>query len=550
MTITNDEFIFDRITIENAGGNGILTNDNFSAATVNVTNSIFTNNGLSSFSNPGDIQIFTFEGSVKIENVTITKAVQDLPNQNDNTYGIQLHGNTCSNNGDPPKAVSFVQSAILNNVTISGAPNKEGILIQCYSDVSNISFNDVDISGVTTSPGSFWPSALLVSHNGSSALDVGNLRTQEVYVANSGGVEARNATFFDASLNQIIDNITIESILTHIFDHSGLGEIMFFDEIIVGDQVDSTEQNLIIEESVEGTVQLPTNVTEIVLSDNTSINLNAGIEPVDMVIEISLPIPVTIEQEVTISSSNDEPIEIINEDLADVIVIIPDATLIQASNDWDGQILPPKEESFTGAAPTGFIVDSTVIEVGSPDSVLIFNNTASLILSGVTGNVGYKPSGSTQWIQITNSCGGTFAAPIDPVFPGECFISNGSDTKIVTFHFTSFGGLSTIPDVVVETVEEPKSKGGSGPTGVGPKDSKQSKTSLSSIRDWAGDSQVFRFAISHLIQEEFIDSRGIYSNGDVPIWIERIGVYWNEGQIDDEEFFEAMEYLIDQRILR
>ncbi|MGI0069785.1 MAG: hypothetical protein ACREAN_05975, partial [Nitrosopumilaceae archaeon] len=57
--------------------------------------------------------------------------------------------------------------------------------------------------------------------------------------------------------------------------------------------------------------------------------------------------------------------------------------------------------------------------------------------------VGYKPAGSNNWIVITNTCGGTYSSPSNPTFPGECFISNGIDTKIVTYHFTTFSSLST-----------------------------------------------------------------------------------------------------------
>ena len=541
---TNDEFVFDSITVENAAHNGIFTDGpKPSTAKLNVTNSIFVNNGLHTTSNPADLEIFKFEGNVLIENVTISKAVNfdsDGDNRN-NAYGIEFRGNLC--NAAP---TSSVQSAFLNNVNITGSPNKEGILIQCYSDVSNFSFNDVDLSNVITSPGSFWPSALLVSHNGSNPLDVGNLKTTEIFNANSGGIEARNATFFDSVGGIISSKITTESILTHIFDDSRLGEIVFFDEIIIGDQVDSTEQNLIIEEASTGIVQLPTNVTEIKLSDDTAINLNAGVEPITAV-QIIIAIPVTVEQEVTISSSNNEPIEIINEDLTNVVVIIPDDTKIQASNDWDGQILPPKQESFTGTAPTGFTVDDTVIEVGSPDTVLVFDKSVEITLSGVTGTVGYKPSGSNQWIQITNQCGGDFDNPTDPVFPGECFISNGSDTKIVTFHFTSFGGLSATPSTAAVSAASGSSSGGSGKVGVGPSGG---KVSMDRVTGWAADSKTFRFAISHLIKDNSIDAAAISPNGKVPAWMLQLGEFWHNDKISDQEFFNSINYLVDQKILK
>lgn len=45
-------------------------------------------------------------------------------------------------------------------------------------------------------------------------------------------------------------------------------------------------------------------------------------------------------------------------------------------------------------------------------------------------------------MHITDVCGGTYASPAPPVFPGACYISNGVDTEIVTYHFTTFGSLN------------------------------------------------------------------------------------------------------------
>lgn len=77
--------------------------------------------------------------------------------------------------------------------------------------------------------------------------------------------------------------------------------------------------------------------------------------------------------------------------------------------------------------------------------MLLLSQPADIILAGVTGTVGYKPAGSSTWTQITNVCGGTYAAPSDPTFPGECYISDGTNTKIVTYHFTVFGSLNANP---------------------------------------------------------------------------------------------------------
>lgn len=136
-----------------------------------------------------------------------------------------------------------------------------------------------------------------------------------------------------------------------------------------------------------------------------------------------------------------QPITLTNTDLSNISVSIPDDTTILAPSAWDGKITPPTSVSSSGTAPSGFSVGSTVIEVGSSFGVLLFDRAVTLTLTGVTGEVGYKPAGSSAWVRITNTCGGTYALPTDPVFPGECTISNGTDTKVVTYHFTTFANL-------------------------------------------------------------------------------------------------------------
>lgn len=73
--------------------------------------------------------------------------------------------------------------------------------------------------------------------------------------------------------------------------------------------------------------------------------------------------------------------------------------------------------------------------------MLLFDKPVVLTLPGVTGPVGYKPAGSNTWVMITQQAGGTYNNPTAPLFPGEAYITNGTDTKIITWHFTSFAGL-------------------------------------------------------------------------------------------------------------
>lgn len=159
---------------------------------------------------------------------------------------------------------------------------------------------------------------------------------------------------------------------------------------------------------------------------------------------------VVVRKAVRLSSgSGGAAITITNPNLPNTDVVIPDSTAILASNGWDGTIAPPKSVSTTDdTSPSGFSIGAAV-EIGSPTEVLLFDKPVQVTLRGVTGSVGYKPSGSTVWTRITTTCDGTYAAPTlsAVAFPGECSISNGTDTKILSYHLTTFGGLIPVPPV-------------------------------------------------------------------------------------------------------
>lgn len=238
-----------------------------------------------------------------------------------------------------------------------------------------------------------------------------------------------------------------------------------------GNTVTSTAGDLTFAPSTTGTASLSSGTSTVVLSDNTALNFANSLstasggsivvgDGIPIVLNsytsgtlsgVDLSVPqniggqsVTVNQAVQINSGQSgTPVTITNAAIPNISASIPDGTAVLAPSGWDGKITPPKIGSSSGTAPSGFSVGGTVIEVGSPDVVLLFDKPATLLLSGVKGNVGYKPAGSGTWIQITNSCGGTYASPSNPAFPSECFISNGVDTKIVTYHFTTFGGFNT-----------------------------------------------------------------------------------------------------------
>lgn len=167
------------------------------------------------------------------------------------------------------------------------------------------------------------------------------------------------------------------------------------------------------------------------------------------------------EKAIMLKSTGDITLQ--NAGLSNVSVLFetngaPDNTTILGCLAWDGT-LHLKAGSGTGTAPTGYNIGGTIIEIGSASCPLLLTKPATITLTGVTGPIAYKASGSSNWYEIA-TCGGTYAAPTPPAAPvpfGECTISDGTDTKIITYHFTTFGQMIT-----ATTPPPPPSGSGSG----------------------------------------------------------------------------------------
>ena len=243
-------------------------------------------------------------------------------------------------------------------------------------------------------------------------------------------------------------------------------------DIIFGSVNGTTETassgSVVLSSTSTGQAGLPSGTSNLALNNNSTLDLSGSVQTASggsIVINgsstslssvtinsgsVDLSVPqniggqsVQITQAVQLTSGvASTPVNITNSALPGVSVSIPDGATIFAPSGWNGTLTPPTNGSSSGTAPSGFSVGSTVIEVGAPGVELILSQPATLVLPGVTGAVGYEPSGSSTWVHITDVCGGTYASPAPPVFPGACYISNGVDTEIVTYHFTTFGSLN------------------------------------------------------------------------------------------------------------
>ena len=210
-----------------------------------------------------------------------------------------------------------------------------------------------------------------------------------------------------------------------------------------GGGVVSTGGDFDIEGSGSGQANIPTGVTNITLGNNTSLDLSSGVQtqaPVQVTVGGN---SVDLTQSVVLNSGTaSQPIVITNSNLNSASVFIPDATTIQGPTAWDGKITPPVAGTPSGTPPAGFSVGNAVISVGSSTGTLVFDKPVKIVLTGVTGVVGYRPAGSTVWQLINTICNAVDDAS-NISSPNECYFTLGTDTVIWTYHFTSFASLTS-----------------------------------------------------------------------------------------------------------
>lgn len=260
---------------------------------------------------------------------------------------------------------------------------------------------------------------------------------------------------------------------------------------------------------------------EIALAENETLDL----EPVTVpeTTETVAGQEVDLTKEVEFIANDADFVSLTNTALPSVIVAIPDNTNLRGPSSWNGEITPPKTITTSGSVPSNFQTPTTSILVGSPDVILVFDDAVTILLTGTTGQTAYKTPGSSTWILISG-CTGTYEKPDNPPDNGECSISDGTNTKILTFHFTEFSGLNAATITPTTTTPSTSSNsGGHGNTGVG------------SPRIFGSSSG---------------SSGGGYNPGQTgpiafPAWFDNVSDWYREGKISAIEFLKAYQWIVE-----
>jgi hypothetical protein len=277
----------------------------------------------------------------------------------------------------------------------------------------------------------------------------------------------------------------------------------------------------------EGEKSLPDD--EIIFDENQSLDLSSTLIIVPQTSKKVGEVQLSLSKEIKFFADKKPSITLKNTSLPNVSVNIPNLTKISAPASWNGIIIPPKSITTLGTVPAGFQTPITSISVGSPDVILVFDKAVIVQLEGITGQTAYKTPGSDTWLLIS-TCLGTYDTPIDPPVDGECSISNGVDTKIVTFHFTEFTGLTTTPTTpptISSSISSSNSGGGGSGRSTGP-----SSTSTA----FAG----------RILPEGAVSEARVFPN-----WFQSFLVYyWIEDSISDDEFKNAINYMLNKNIIK
>ena len=267
------------------------------------------------------------------------------------------------------------------------------------------------------------------------------------------------------------------------------------------------------------------NNDEIVLVTDETLDVSNNVITFDTpTTETIGEITIELTQEVTLIADDSNVITLKNTDLEIVTVEIPDKTTIFAPAEWDQTISPPTEVATSGTVSSGYDIPTISIQIGSPDVVLVFDSAVTIILEGTTGQTAYKLSGTDNWLLISG-CTGTYDNPDDPSVNGECSISDGTNTKILTYHFTEFAELTeTVETTTPETTPETTTTSSGSGSGPGSSSSR-------------GGSTISFFEQSTV---------SVFPN-----WFKTTTInWWVADLISDNEFKSIVNYLLDENIIK
>ncbi len=130
-------------------------------------------------------------------------------------------------------------------------------------------------------------------------------------------------------------------------------------------------------------------------------------------------------------------------------VTMQDQTTMYMENCTDGKITPPIDIT-SSINRSGWIVHKA-LNVGNDGSCssIVHDKVAKVVVPGTDGDTYYSPD-NTNWVKITECTDATTSSAGSLEFPNACFIKDSGNTIIWTYHYTTFGNMTSITSFTPE----------------------------------------------------------------------------------------------------
>jgi hypothetical protein len=73
---------------------------------------------------------------------------------------------------------------------------------------------------------------------------------------------------------------------------------------------------------------------------------------------------------------------------------------------------------------------------------------------------------------------------------------------------------------------------------------------MSRVSDWVSLKDYFKIGVRDLISRGYIENVNTIPSQSPPDWFYSTGQAWKDGKITNEEYFDAVKYLINHKILK
>jgi hypothetical protein len=226
-----------------------------------------------------------------------------------------------------------------------------------------------------------------------------------------------------------------------------------------------------------------------------------------------------------VTENNGNIITMTNSNISWIRIIFTDETELSVDKLWDGTI-SLTESANTSRIITGYEIPDKIIKMGNDNLTIQFDKAVTIIFDGMTGDAAYKQTGATNWNLISAICEGEYGTPTDPSAENMCYITDGVNTKIITYHFTEFA-------LIQETTDNGSSGGNRGGSSGGNSGGSSGGNSGSSFGGGHGRTGV----------------GPTDTHNTIPQWVKQPIGWWINEDITNTDFSNMMEWLIDNDVI-